>query len=80
MIDESLQEVIVRGFPFNTTMLFSCVVPNPEPDIVTCVPTAPPSGKTLDRTGGADADVIETLSKVAVVRSDPLSLLTAKPI
>jgi hypothetical protein len=43
----SLQLVGVAAVPLNVTVLPPCVVPNPVPVIVTCVPAKPPRGERL---------------------------------
>jgi len=89
VIDVPLQELIVTGASFSRTWLLPCVAPNPLPEITAWLPTpakaaeitGPPITDTLVRTGAGAADeLIETLSKVAVLRVELLWLVTAKPI
>jgi hypothetical protein len=64
--------------PLKLTVLVPCVVPKLEPVTVTMVPTPPRFGDT-PVTNGVVPTVSVTLSNVAVVRVDVLSLLTTSP-
>jgi hypothetical protein len=79
-IELSLQELIVTGTSFNVTTLPLSDAPNPEPLIVTWLPTPPVVADTLVMTGaGAATELTETLSKVAVANDEVLSLVTNNP-
>src|SRR3989442_13026031 len=80
LMEVLLQELIVAGVPFSSTTLPACVAPYPVPDITTGLPIDPVVAETLVITGaGADAELTETLSKVAVARADLLPLFAAQP-
>src|SRR6266481_9732666 len=64
--------------PLKLTALLPCVAPKLEPVMVTAVPTAPKLGDT-PVTNGVVPTLRVTLSNVAVVRVELLSLLTTKP-
>ena len=53
-IEVELQLVAVAVVPLNFTVLVPCVVPNPEPVIVTEAPTAPEVGDTVVMLGAAN--------------------------
>src|SRR5690242_3479635 len=75
-----LQELTVTGMPWSSTRLPPCVAPKPVPVIATGLPTAPVVTETPVIMGaGADAELRETLSKVAVAVVELLPLLTASP-
>jgi hypothetical protein len=76
-IEVLLHTLIVTNAPFNVT---SPTPPNPVPLITTWLPTEPVVADTPVMTGaGADVELIDTLSNLAVARVDVLRLLTAKP-
>ena len=81
LIEVALQEFMVTTASFSSTALLPCVVPNPEPLITTCVPTAPVFREREVISGaGADAVLTETLSKLAVATAEPSFALTARPM
>ena len=66
-----LQELMVTGALFSVTTLPSSVVPNPEPLIVTWLPTSPVvAEREVISGGGVAAELIETLSNAAVARPE----------
>jgi hypothetical protein len=80
VIDVPLHVLIGTAAPFNRTTLFPCVAPKPVPEITTALPIAPVVADTLLITGaGAEAELTDTLSKVAVANAEALPLFTAKP-
>jgi hypothetical protein len=82
-INALLQVLIVTGVPFKFTKLPPCEAPNPEPEIITWLPTGPVVANRLVITGAGKPDpgaLIDTLSNVAVARLELLSLLTASPM
>jgi hypothetical protein len=80
LMEVLLQELIVADVPFSSTTLPACVAPYPVPVITTGLPIDPVVAETLVITGaGADAELTETLSKVAVARAELLPLFAAKP-
>src|SRR5262245_49626455 len=79
-IEVSLQELRVTGLPLSVTALPLAELPNPEPVIVTWLPTDPVVAETPVITGaGAAAELIDTLSNVAVAKAEVLPLVTANP-
>jgi hypothetical protein len=57
------------------------VLPNPVPKIVTWLPTGPDVAERLEIAGaGLVAELIETLSNVAVDKLELLKLLTIRPM
>src|ERR1700739_2489241 len=80
VIDVALHELIVNGESFNKTTLLPCKAPKPEPEITTCVPTAPVVEDSIVITGAVSvAELTDTLSKDPLWRVDGLPLLNAKP-
>ena len=80
VIDVALQVLIVTKAPFSVTMLLPCDAPNPDPEIMAWLPTIPVLGETPVMTVvGLVEEVIDTLSKVDVARTELLFPLTARP-
>lgn len=80
VMEVALHELTVTGASFKTTALLPCEVPNPEPEITTCVPTGPVVVDRLVITGGVTLlDVTDTLSKYSVVGLFADPPLAAKP-
>jgi len=80
LIDVPLHVLIGTAAPFSRTTLFPCVAPKPGPEITTVRPTDPVVAETAVITGaGADAELTDTLSNVAVATADALPLFTANP-
>jgi hypothetical protein len=80
LIDVAPHVLTVTPAPFSRTTLFPCDAPNPVPEITTWLPIDPFVADTLLITGaGADAELIDTLSKAAVANAEVLPLVTAKP-
>jgi len=80
VIDVPLQLLMVTAAPFSRTTLFPCDAPNPVPEITTALPIDPVVADTPLITGaGAEAELTDTLSKVAVATAEALPLFTAKP-
>src|SRR5207245_815778 len=80
LIDVPLHVLIGTATPFSRTTLFPCDAPNPVPEITTALPTDPVVADTPLITGaGAEAELTDTLSKVAVASAEALPLFTAKP-
>src|SRR6266700_3676311 len=80
MIAVSLQELIVTGLLLSITALPPADAPKPEPVMATWLPIDPVSAETLVITGpGAEAELIEILSKTAVAKDTVLPLVTASP-
>ena|SRR5690242_19613446 len=78
--DVALQELMVTGAPFSSTVLPDCVPPKPVPAITTWLPTDPVVAETPVIAGAGDcAELTETLSNVAVAVDAVLRLLTARP-
>src|SRR5262245_55941524 len=75
-----LQELMVSGTPLSSTMLPFWVAPKLAPVIVSGLPIAPVVAETALMLGaGRAAELMETLSKVAVARAvEPL--LAARPM
>jgi len=69
----------VAGVVLKLTALDPCELPKFTPVIVTWVPCGPDAGVTFEMIGVVPK-VMETLSNVAMVVSELLSLLSAKPI
>src|SRR5579863_990278 len=81
VIDVALQAVTGATTPFSITALLPCVAPNPDPEITTEAPTAPPVvDSTVMAGAGALGVLTDTLSNVAVARAELLELFTANPI
>jgi hypothetical protein len=79
-MDVLLQELIVSGEPLNSAALLPCDAPNPDPEIVIWLPTGPVVADKFVITGAGDAaELIDTLSKVAVARLELFRLLTPSP-
>jgi hypothetical protein len=69
VIELAVQKLTVTAALLRKTVLAPCEAPNPEPDITNSVPTDPVVADMLEITGaGDDAELIDTLSKVAVTR------------
>jgi hypothetical protein len=80
VMDVLLQELIVTSPPFSRTPLLPWEAPNPEPEITTWLPTDPVVAERLVMTGaGAEAELTDTLSRVAVAREEVEELLAARP-
>jgi hypothetical protein len=80
LIEVALQVLIVTAVPFSRTTLLPWEAPNPVPVITTGLPMDPVVADKLLITGaGAEAELTDTLSKVAVARAEVLPLFTAKP-
>jgi len=63
VIDVLLQELIVTAMPLNSAALLPCEAPNPDPEIVTWLPTDPVVADRFVITGAGDAvELIDTLS------------------
>ena len=80
VMDVVLQELMVTSPPFSVTMLLPWDPPNPVPEITTGLPIGPVVAEALVMTGaGAEAELTDTLSKVAVASAELLPLFTANP-
>ena len=80
VMDLALQDLIVTTLWFSNTTLLPCKSPYPAPPITIWLPITPFVAETLLITGaGAEAELTETLSKVAVARAVVLPLVTANP-
>jgi hypothetical protein len=80
LMDVAPHELTVACVPFSSTTLPLCVAPKPVPVITTWLPIDPVVAETLVIIGaGAAAELIETLSKVAVAWAELLPLFTANP-
>jgi hypothetical protein len=80
VIDVSLQEMMINAKPLSIATLPSWEVPNPVPEIVTWLPTDPVVAEIPLMTGGVDeAEVIETLSNVAVASAELVPLAVTRP-
>src|SRR5713226_5905783 len=80
LIDVAPHVLIGTATPFSLTTLFPCDAPKPVPEITTALPIDPVVADTLLITGaGAEAELTDTLSKVAVASAEALPLFTAKP-
>jgi len=78
LIDVVLHTFMVTNAPFNVT---KPTAPKPVPEITTWFPTDPVVAETLVMAGaGAAEELTDTLSNVAVARTDVLRLLTASPM
>ena len=79
-MEVALHKLIVTGELLRVTVLVPCDVPNPDPVIITCVPTGPVVAESDVITGAGFVEVLsDTLSKVAVDKVPIKSLVTAKP-
>jgi hypothetical protein len=77
----SLHELTVSAAPLRVAMLLPCVEPNPLPVIATWLPILPVVADRLVITGAGDvAELIDTLSNVAVATAVVDPLLTARPM
>jgi hypothetical protein len=80
VMDVALQDLIVTAVWFSSTTLLPCKSPNPVPPITTWLPITPFVAETLVITGaGAELELTETLSNVAVARAVVLPLVAANP-
>jgi hypothetical protein len=83
LIDVLFQVLIVTGIPLKITALVLCDAPNPEPEMITWLPTGPVVVERLVITGAGDPDpgkLTDTLSNVAVAMLELDPLLTPRPI
>ena len=85
LIDVSVQELTITGIAFRVTTLPPGDAPKLEPVITTWLPIPPVVAETPVMTGAdvpegpAATSSIDTLSKVAVARTDGVPLLAANP-
>ena len=80
VMEVAVQASTVATIPFRSTMLLPCDAPKFCPLMTTRPPIEPVVPDTLVMTGlGFAVELMETLSKVAVVRPELPPLVTARP-
>jgi hypothetical protein len=80
VMDVGLQKLTGAGKPFKYTALPPWAAPKPVPAMTTWLPTGPIAVETpLIAGAGAAAELMDTLSNVAVASAELLLLLTASP-